>query len=195
MYRQTPKFGYCPGPDQTVLRALKEDDFIDIEMVLRFFHQEVKSYLDTLSAFHRVQFLGNVDSAVVDALFSTKKSSLRTERQERIKDCLKPILHRLKASWKQWSELQLPEYCRIGDEVAEATPAVAATVKVEPLLLPKVIQYTPDGVPLDAQEEVEVGSATEISVLPWQPFFLWMRFEIKCIEIWRKQPWLRLPLR
>ena len=171
MYRQTPKFGYCPGPDQTVLRALKEDDFIDIEMVLRFFHQEVKSYLDTLSAFHRVQFLGNVDSAVVDALFSTKKSSLRTERQERIKDCLKPILRRLKASWKQWNELQLPEFCRIGNEVAEATPAVAAPVKVEPLLLPKVIPFTPDGVPLDAQEEVEVAISTDISVLPWQPFF------------------------
>ena len=84
MYRQTPKFGYCPGPDQTVLRALKEDDFIDIEMVLRFFHQEVKSYLDTLSAFHRVQFLGNVDSAVVDALFSTQeiKPSHRAARKD-----------------------------------------------------------------------------------------------------------------
>ena len=171
MYRQTPRNGYCPGHDQPRIKAMKDQDFVDVEETLRFFHNSTKSYLDSLSAFHRAQFLGNADSAVVDATHATPKTSTSVERQRVLKAHLKPLLHRLKTSWKEWDEKDLPEWCRIYDEPEQVSVAVAKGSKVETYLLPKVITYDADGNPTEKQEQLELQDHTSNAILEWRPFF------------------------
>ena len=170
MYRQAPKNGYCPGHDQSRIKPMNDLDFIDVETVLRFFHNSTKSYLDSLSTFHRAQFLGNADSTVVDATHATPKTATREERRKVLKTHLKTLMRRLKNSWKEWDEQDLPDWCRIGDEPEDTASAVAASSKVEVQLLPKVITYNADGSPMEKQESVEVGTQGSLTI-PWQPFF------------------------
>ena len=171
MYRQAPKNGYCPGHDQSRIKPMKDLDFMDIETVLRFFHNSTKSYLDGLSTFHRAQFLGNADSTVVDAIHATPKMATREERQKVLKTHLNTLMRRLKNSWKEWGEQDLPDWCRIGDEPEDTASAVAGSSKVETYLLPKVITYNADGSPMEKQESVQVGKTPGGLIIPWQPFF------------------------
>ena len=157
-------------PDSSKLKALQPEQLDDIELVLRFFHIEAKQRLQTLGSFQKAQFLGNIDSTVVDAIFFCSRTAKTDERRQALCNHVKPLLRRLQNAWPDMDQHKLPEFCDL-DADPEPDSQTKQKTEDDAPLLPKVIAYDEFGVPINAQDVVTATPRESIEEYAWQDWF------------------------
>lgn len=169
-YRQPPKFGYCPIPDAAKLKALSIAVAQSAESCLKFFHSDCAANMKSLTPFARAQILGNVDSAVVTALLTPPKKSDEITFRDAIRAQVKDVVVRVGQMAPDIKFPRPPAPLEEGDvDVTNRSggatlPAGENTVDI----FPKLIKFDADGAPVNAQDQVTMGSAAREEVINWQ---------------------------
>lgn len=163
-YVQSPKNGYCPVPEQGKLKKLSDEVLVATEDILRYFHIDTAEHLDTLTSFERVQFLGNVDSAVAGAVLSAPKGLADNELMSAVQKALQPLLERLSKTWPEMDTVTPPKFCTLVDSSSSSSGKPVLSVDK---ILPTVIRYDQHGKPLEAQTSLAMNSAKQEEVIPY----------------------------
>ena len=154
-------------PDAGKMKAMS-DAVVDLaESILRFAHVDMKPTLAGQTAFVQTQVKCNIDFAVVTALLKPPKRGEQAEFEEALKSEVAAVLLRLKqmAPAAKFPPLPSP----LTDADLDVRPAEAPSVMDnETAILPKVIRYDVNGVPLDKQDKIEVVAIASCEDVPWR---------------------------
>ena len=176
-YKQKVVHGYCVSPDAQRMKACALSVGVCgmAERMLKWIRGELSPVVIGMDAFSKTQVLGNLDIAVCNAILRMPKSQMETGAfTECLKEELVPVLRLLRQKLTDDKQgLQLPELPKplsltdLDEPTPEEHKAKANAQSVH--LLPKVIKYTEEGLPLEEQEAIVVeDKVSAVYSIPWR---------------------------